>query len=188
MFAYCNNNPVNLVDGSGAIPFYDHPYTKALEDFIKWYQETDEDETDDTGRPTLNAKAKRIIHAFLYNLEFSSGVGLGYFGETTVLEAVGLGLGVYGNFLAIRVQDGQVEFGQEYNSGISASLMFHNYGFTEYAFNKDFKPGPIEVSKGFYGDDTYTIFSAAGYLGIGGSIRIGFDIIQFGYDVAEIIR
>lgn len=177
-----------MSDAKGSIPSYDHPHIKAFEDFITWYQEADENETDCLGSLTLDARLKRTTQAFLRNIEFSAGVGQGYFVETTILEAVGLGFGIYGNYFAIRIQDGQVEFGQEYNTGLAASFLFHNFGFTEYSFSKDFKPSPIEVSKGFYGDDTYTVFSVAGYIGVGGSIRIGFDVIQFGYDMAEIIR
>ena len=36
MYAYCNNNPVMMVDHSGTIPFYDHYYTPAIEAFAKW--------------------------------------------------------------------------------------------------------------------------------------------------------
>lgn len=39
--------------------------------------------------------------------------------------------------------------------------------------------GPLEVSSGFYDDETLTLVSTSLYAGIGGHIRIGFDIVNF---------
>ena len=36
MFAYCNNNPINLSDHSGAIPFADDPFAEAYQQFGAW--------------------------------------------------------------------------------------------------------------------------------------------------------
>ena len=49
----------------------------------------------------------------------------------------------------------------------------------KYTYNKDFMLRPIKVYKGLYADDTVTIFSRSGYLGIGGNIRVGFDLVNF---------
>ena len=36
MFAYCNNNPVNLSDNNGTIPFADDPFAEAYQKFGEW--------------------------------------------------------------------------------------------------------------------------------------------------------
>ena len=46
-------------------------------------------------------------------------------------------------------------------------------------YNKFFVVGPLEVSSGFYDDETLTLVSTSLYAGIGGHIRIGFDIVNF---------
>ena len=61
MFAYCNNNPANLADSKGTMPLHGNPLLEAIEDFINWYKETDENEHDSDGALSLNAKAKRTV-------------------------------------------------------------------------------------------------------------------------------
>ena len=111
---------------------------------------------------------------------------MGFYGETSLFECVGIGVGMYGNVLTFQIANGEASFGQELSQGISATFACHNFGYTEYMYNKNFRVGEREIGKGFYGDETYTIYSAAAYLGYGVSVRFGFDVVTFCKDLDSI--
>ena len=179
MFAYCNNNSVNVYDPSGTIPFYDDPLQQAIEEVCKWYRETDENEKDGSGEYTLSATIKRMVNSFVQNFEFSCGIGMGFELEAEVAEVIGLGAGMHGDLIHFRYEDGAWSYGQEISGGVAISAFFHHLGYVESVYNKYFIEGPLEVSSGFYGDETLTLFSTSLYAGIGGHIRIGFDVVGF---------
>jgi hypothetical protein len=181
MFAYCNNNPVNRKDSSGTSP----------DDFAGWigseigkwlYQiiATDPDERDISGELTLNAKIKNTGMSVLKNLEASFGVGMGFFGETTVLDLIGVGIGFYVTNQSILYQDGAWNFGQESYAGVSATLLFLEMGAAE----SGFRPNGEEWQQESWTilnntQEAITILSASAYAGIGGSFSIGFDLNSF---------
>ena len=60
-------------------------------------------------------------------------------------------------------------------------------GFVESAYNKYFENGELEVSRGFWGDETLTLAAGSFYFGLGASFRIGFDFVQFCKDIDELL-
>lgn len=62
----------------------------------------------------------------------------------------------------------------------------YNLGINEYRFNENGVDTIVEENKGFYVDETWTVFGVGAYPTAGGSIRVGFDVIQFFEDLNEI--
>ena len=196
MFAYCLNNPVNLIDPRGSIPFADDPYAETYqrigEMIGNWLSEiirTDENERDANGELTLNAKLKRTGQSFYRNLEVSGGIGLGLYGEKTIFDLIGLSGGLYYNLFNLSLAEGEWTIGTEFQTGANINFFFMNLGYIEgasgpYGTNPQF----TVLEEGFYGDETWTIYSVACYPLAGGSFRIGFDIVQFVRDLDEIYR
>ena len=181
MFAYCNNNPVNLSDPKSTIPFYDSPIQKAIDDFSLWYRESDENETDDMGKLTLNARIKRFAMITGKNLEFSAGIGLGLYKDFEVLD-FGFDAGMYGNIGSIHYSGGEWCTGQELYVGCTSS-MIQEYGFSDYTFMQGGRIVEHDAWGAFNSNQTsITLFSVSKYLIVGGSISLGFNVVSFAKD------
>ena len=183
MFAYCNNNPVNLIDCAGNSPdfFYDNPFDPYAQELGKWLYETFSNEEKESDSWT-----KKLVRSVFRNVEVSAGIGLGLLYEKTVVEVLGVGGGIYYNPISVQLQDGHISAGQEFSQGASASMFFHNYGYTESGYSRYGERMVLEESKGFHADDTLTLFSASWYFIGGGTIRIGFDIVEMTRDLDRI--
>ena len=184
MFAYCGNNPVIFEDSSGAIPMpssenYPEYIGHKISEWLRKLSEKHSIQEDQNSELEIYAQAKKLAALAWMSLDCSVGIGMGFEYEETFLEMIGIGLGMHGDFICVKLQDGNVSYGQEYSSGISASALLQNVGFVESVYNKNFQLGEMEVSLGFYGDESITVFSRAKYCGLGGHFRIGFDTAYF---------
>lgn len=75
------------------------------------------------------------------------------------------------------------------NSELSLTLFGYNFGIYEQGFRPDQGKYEIESGRGLYNEDSFTIVSGAVYpLFIGGSFRIGFDVVQFCYDIDSLFN
>lgn len=178
MFAYCNNNPANMSDKRGTIPFYDDPLVKAIDDFLTWYKGSDENEVDSKGNTTMNARVKRLVKIAVDNLEFSAGVGLGLYRDFEVMD-LGFDMGMYGNIGSIHYSDGEWYTGQEIYGGLTGSLI-QDYGFSDYTFLQNGQV--VEHDSWNYVNSeqrSVTIFSFARYYIAGASLYVGFDVVSF---------
>ena len=181
MFAYCLNNPVNMADDKGSIPFYDHPHTKALEDFITWYQETDECQTNDTGHLTLSAKIKRTINSFGRNLEFEAGLGVGIGRVQEVLDH-GVAYTCHYDIVAVQLTDSSHDIGQRLvMSAYAAAIPYVEVGAGIDAFTKGGQPFSssswVLVNTT---NESITLFSFADYsYFVGGNAALNLNIINF---------
>ena len=119
------------------------------------------------------------------NIEFSAGVGQGLYAEVELLDAIGLEMGIYGNYATFRLEDGEAKFGQEVNMGATASLLGYNLGSSNYIFKQYNEVLIDEERNGFYADETLTLISIAVYPLAGFSLNLGFDIVQFCKDLDE---
>ena len=181
MFAYCLNNPVNMSDDKGSIPFYDHPYTKAFEDFITWYQETDEYGTDDVGHLTLSAKIKRTINSFSRNLELEAGLGVGIGRVQEVLDH-GVAYTCHYDIVAVQLTDSNRDIGQRLvMSAYAAAIPYVEVGAGIDTFTK--RGQPYSSSPWIFVNTTnksITLFDFADYsYFIGGNVALNLNIINF---------
>ena len=188
MFAYCLNNPVNMSDAKGSIPFYDHPYTKDFEDFITWYQETDENGTDDTGHLTLSAKVKRTINSFGRNLELEAGLGVGIGRVQEVLDH-GVAYTCHYDIIAVQLADSNCNIGQRLVMSVyAAAIPYVEVGAGLDAFRKDGRP--YSSSQWFLINTTnksITLFDFADYsYFIGGNVALNLNIVNFFAEFASI--
>ena len=181
-----------MTDKTGNVPsYYPDSYSGWVgQEVGKWINDvinTNENETDINGRPTINAIVKKIGGAILNNIEFSAGIGLGYYAEANVLDTLGLGVGMYGNLFAVNCTDGVWDTGNEMYSGITLSTAAYELGAAEQIVGKGYD---TESPKSWAGinpyKETVTILSAAAYAGIGASIYVGFDTITFCQDIDRI--
>ena len=188
MFAYCLNNPINLSDPYGTIPFYDEPVQKFIEDFLEWYYQTDEDETDENGKRTFPAKVKKTIMSFVNNLEFSAGVGVGLGEELNILNIDEAIYSCY-DIIAVQYCAGQWSFGQRIAGSLSASLtQAFEFGGGFDAF-RDFNGTPNFVGWIVYNNkkESWTLFSFSFYdFFIGGNLEVSFDLNTFLYEFSNI--
>ena len=103
MYAYCNNNAVNLVDTTGTLPFGIGPMTVAINDggggisielsidvFIRQRRKSKAEEKDSSGNYTLNAKIIQTTQAFERNFVILMSVGLGLYGGVIATEYASL--------------------------------------------------------------------------------------------------
>lgn len=100
-------------------------------------------------------------------------------GEIDILDIASLGIGMYGNYFSLQLENGKFSTGQELNQGVSVSLFGHNLGVSEYRFTQNGVATITDENFGHYTDETWTIISVAIYPTAGFSARIGFDIVQF---------
>ena len=144
-----------------------------------WWNKATKDENN--GITSNNVKAKKIMESVVKNIEFSAGIGQGIYAEFELLET-SASVGMYGNYATINYQDGEWYTGQELHTGASLSAtQFIEIGFAEDLFMQ--KGKTVSKSSWYLFNNTqesFTIISAGFYpLFIGGSIRIGFDVITF---------
>jgi len=188
MFAYCNNNAVNLYDPSGTIPFYDDPLQQAIEEVCKWYWETDEKETDGSGNLTLAAKIKQTINSFMRNLEIYAGLGVGL-GEIIKILDIGFSLCAKYDILAVRYSDGEWKFGQDIAMSLSTSATQALEVGGGLDIFIDHKGISDPVTWILYNDkkESWTLVAGSSYAYfVGGSVEIGFDLNTFLYEITAI--
>ena len=184
MFAYCGNNPVVFVDSSGQFPT--SLFFRLGQRIGKWLCKLAVGQ-DDNEVLSLGEKITQTFKSLVYNLELSAGVGMGLYGETEILDAIGLGAGVYATNLTTCYENGEWMFGNEAYVGISATFLWNEIGAAESVFRPE--GGEWEGDHWVLYNDTetsITIFSASAYLFAGGSVRIGFDLNTFLWDVSNI--
>ncbi|MBQ8040799.1 MAG: hypothetical protein IJ274_13210, partial [Lachnospiraceae bacterium] len=144
MFAYCLNNPVNLVDKNGETA--DSWAGWIGEQLTEWLYElfTGETHHNKQTRELENQIIEQQLSAIapiakiiFYNLEISGGIGQGIYYESTVLDMIGVQLGMYGNYAELQLIDGKLRYGQRVNSELSLTLFGHNLGIYEQGFMPD---------------------------------------------------
>ena len=186
MFAYCINNPVILLDANGFrammvcnMSIYNDGGGLSKNKGTEINKQTH----------TLLEKASQIADAFLYNLEFSAGIGQGIYGEFEVAELIGCGIGMYGNYGTVNYSQGEWFTGQEIYIGATAGLLFVEAGAAEHATRKTGEEYSVNSWAGINNtQESYTIFSTAVYpLFVGFSLSIGFDAITFIQQLDKII-
>ena len=107
--------------------------------------------------------------------------------RSELLDIVDVGVGFYGNYASLKLQDGKWEFGQEYEEKIAVSLVFMGIEYSNCGYMPDGGEMVVERVRGLYADEYFTFFSAAAYpLFLGGSIEIAFDYMQFLQDMKEL--
>ena len=135
---------------------------------------------------TLIEITKQLAQAAWNNLELSAGLGMGYYREFTTYDLIDVSIGMYGTCGTLYLSEGKWNYGQEFNISAYGGLFGQNFGYSYYSLTPVGEPiVPIE-NKFFFSDDTWTISSGAIYLLGGGSYRVGFDVVQFIYDIEEI--
>lgn len=128
-----------------------------------------------------------MLDSFTNSIVFSAGIGQGIYFETEVLDLIGIGIGMYGNYGVITYEDGRWETGQELYSGISGTLLKQEFGFAE----NQYRPsgGDIEFTS-FCGINTeqesLPIWGFGVYVIVGFSVYVGFDTISFCEDIDKI--
>ena len=128
----------------------------------------------------------QLIVAAFSHIEFSAGLGMGYYLEGDVFD-IGAGVGMYGNIASIHYQDGKWYTGQELYVGATAGIV-HEFGFSDYYFMQNGQQVNHESWQVINSDQTnITIFSVAGYLIAGGSLSIEYDLASFYDDLADIL-
>lgn len=112
-------------------------------------------------------------------------VGQGLSIEGTIVDAVGFEIGGYGNYGQVQYKNGKWSFGQETYIGGSLSFFWHSVGAT----SSEYKEKGITVEdKSWSGinvpGNSVSLFSAKAYLlFFGVSIDVGFNVIEFCYDL-----
>lgn len=183
MFAYCLNNPINSLDPRGTIPFYDDPLQKAIEDFVQWYNQSDENEENSDGDLTLNAKWKRTAQAFVHNVKFSAGIGLGLFGEIFATEYVSVNAGIHYDLLRVQYYKGEFEIFEYAYQGAEASFLFFNLGDSEERRREiSSKPNQWQIIES---PSVFPEASISFYLFAGGSVSIGIDLLSIAQSIIE---
>ena len=181
MFAYCVNNPINAIDYSGSLPLDIR--------FFNWIAKVafkiglscaiNEGKVDD--------KIEKTAEAVINNIEFSTGIGMGLYGGTTVLDALGIEMGMYVTNWSLVYEDGSFRTTQEAYAGATASIGHLEFGGAESGTKTN--QGEWDTT-GWFGinpeNDVITIFDFAVFAGPGISISLGFDLGSFLWDVSEI--
>ena len=143
---------------------------------------------DANGNRTINAKVKKTFLLLLNNIEFSGGIGQGFYVEGNALDVIGVSAGMYGNYATVQWSDGKWSHGQDMNIGLSFSLLqVLEVGFNEYTFMQN---GQTVTEENWYwindSKDTWVIASGGFYFIAGGSFAITFDLNNFLKEIREI--
>ena len=190
MFTYCANNPVINADPTGRYPGDGtDPLEQLIPALVEWFLESDEEEKNEEGEVTLNAKLKKTVIAFARSFEFSAGIGLGYYGSFELFD-VGFDAGMYGNLASIGYADGKWRYGQEIYGGITTSILnIQDIGFSETIFSESGHDPVIDSWSIINLDqEAITLFSIGLYCYGGGSIYIGFNIVAFFENIEDIYK
>ena len=196
MFAYCNNNPVVHRDLSGTWSEYigDNPFAtigSKIGGLISEIIRTDRNETDANGQLTVNAKLKQTGESILHSIDASIGIGMGLYAGIDLGYATEVSLGMYATNLSLSYDNGEFFAGQEYYSGAALSIAsFELFSFKE---DKEFRYYTDVCTVGPWGPDerfnnSWATPSPGGFVGIGGSIYLGFDLGGFFADLDRIWR
>lgn len=130
---------------------------------------------------SFNSKIYQTAGSVINNLEFSIGVGQGFYFEAEIID-IGINAGMYGNYASLHYHDRKWNVGQELFVGVSASaVQWFEVGFGDYSFMQN---GQVVDSNTWWvlndTQDSWTIFSVACYpLFAGGSISVAFDLNTF---------
>lgn len=187
MFAYCLNNPINLSDSSGTMPYYDDPFTKVFEDFLQWYEKADESAEDSDGNPTLNAKLKRTVRSFATSIEFILGLGLGMYGGVSAYDAIDANAGIYGDLVRITYIDGRYDLCQYGYEGMDLTIFFVNVLPASRTLYKPYSAPPsqwVELNE----DEVYSLCGVSAYFFGGGTVELSWDILGLIEDLHNIWR
>ncbi len=181
MLAYCLNNPVICEDETGAMCVLMELSGGGIPSFSK--NEGNENRT------SVISKLTSTLESIAYNFEFSAGIGQGIYAELSILDCIGAGIGMYGNYGTISYSDGAWKTGQEVYSGATASITpWLEFGAADYSFMQNGIRTDGYAWSGYNANqESYTLFSAACYLiYFGISFSISFDTITFTKDVDAI--
>ena len=116
MFAYCNNDPIYHADPTGLM----HIVHNLLLDDKNIDNSGTSDQSEDF---TIMSKLVATVKALMSNFELSAGVGQGLYAEFDILDVIGIGVGVYGNYGCISYIDGKLSCGQEIYAGHPEQLL-----------------------------------------------------------------
>ena len=131
---------------------------------------------------------KILFNSIRKNIEFSAGIGQGFYAEFILFDFGG-SVGAYGNYAAVDYSNERWKYGQEVYVGSSIEIMqWLEIGGAGYEF---YQNGQIVTSDSWMGlnseKESWTLFSLACYpLFFGGSIRLGFDANTFLKETEEV--
>ena len=170
-----------MSDDSGTIPFYDAPFTKVLDDFINWYYETNENETDVAGNLLLSSKVKKTINSFGRNLEVEAGLGVGI-GKIQEIVDHGVAYTCYYDIVSVQLSESGCNVGQRLVMSVyAAAIPYVEVGAGLDGFVKNGKS--INSSSWLLvntSNKSITLFSFADYsFFIGGNVALNLDFVDF---------
>ena len=156
----------------------------------EWYINTDENETDDEGNLTLDARLKRTVNAALYSLEFTGGLGVGL-GHGLKAFEFGGGLLCHYDILAVQYCDGEWNAGEriEFSAVISFTQAFEFGGIFDgfMQYGRRVMEDPTYWLGFNNKKDSWTLFDFDCYdFFLGGNLSVGFDLNTFLSDLSEI--
>ena len=153
------------------------PLEQLFPALVEWFLESDEEEKTEDGDYTFNAKLKRTIQAANKSLYFWASVGTGYYGGLIATKHVNVDFGIHYDPLCVVYSEGKVDIGEYYAQGVEASFWYYSVG-----------DSPAQFRSYLYEPNKWNDYSApemlltagvSGYLPIGGSLIIGFDLNSF---------
>ena len=178
MFAYCGNNPVSRYDPTGKRYCMVHVYDGGGGGAVTTKESNTQSERDEV---TVGSKLLSTASLALQSIDFSAGLGQGLYAEFDILDTVGIGVGMYGNYGTINYADGEFYGGQELYIGLTGTMLWYELGAADHWFRDS---QGQEQTRTFIGlnteQDSLTLFSFACYpLFAGFSVYIGFDTVSF---------
>ena len=179
---------MNFVDYTGRAPSWNYkdPLDQAIADFVEWYLNSDEEERDDEGNLTLNAKLKQTVQAVNHNIAFSAGLGLGFYGGIIATEYLSLDAGLHYDVLRVQYYNGNFDAFEYGYQGIEASFLFFSLGDSEE--RRRAISNPPNQWQVIESPEVLPVFGVSAYFFGGGSLAVGFDLNSFLYDINQIWR
>ena len=196
MYVYCLNTPANGCDPSGNYYKGTRRYANGLVDYTDARTGNPlAQASEDSGTPDepddrdIWDKIADFFIAIYHNLDISIGVGQGlYFGCSLFDDAVGIGVGGYGNYGSVILDNGEVCTCQEVCLEFVIEFALMQFGVSDHNF---LRRGETIIDDSWvgYNDkmDSTSLFSIKAYaLFFGFSIDIGFDFGGFFKELSEV--
>ena len=183
MFAYCGNNPIGFCDPDGFCREVGPNLLKVIDcarpdcPMSKYYVENE----------TIR-EAVQVANAVMENLELGYAVGLGFYGNKNVMDAIDISGGQRYDLIYVGYTDGELFHYQAYYEGVEVWYA-QIVGFDIHS-TQEIRDNPISGTDLSWREDpfanSWTLYEEGKYIGMGGRIRIGFDTISFMEEINSI--